>query len=238
MKRAEVLPSACSMSFSARGRDTKSASVETLAQKTRHLSEFILVRLFERITAAFTHDIGTHCRVRDMCGDVNRPHLTIKGVKVLGEGLPIPAKSFVQGSARDIFDTFHHFDKFVVEFWSDGCKAHPAVAHGNGRNSVMRRGRQPRIPRCLSVVVRMWIDESGGHYKTIGINFTLTRTYVITHRDYAIAFDRDVAASRQLPRSINDVTISNYEIRTHRSDTFIQPLIAQRRMAFRESVSS
>ncbi len=130
-----------------------------------------------------------------MGGDVDRALLAIQGIKVLGKRLPVPAQPFVQRRTGNVFDALHHLNELIVEVRSNRREAHAAVAHRDGGHAVMRRGREPRIPRCLAVVVRVRIDEPRRHEESVGVYLAATLPDVIADRDDPVALYRDVAPS-------------------------------------------
>jgi hypothetical protein len=58
----------------------------------------------------------------------------------------------------------------------------------------------------------MRVDESWCHDESIGVDFTATSSDVIADVDDPISLYRDVASSRRVPGSVDDDTVSYYQI--------------------------
>ena len=106
------------------------------------------------------HHVQAQRAVGHLGGEVDVVRTPFEGVEVLGKRLPLPRDAFVQRGAGDVLDAFHELDEPIAVGRTHRREAHAAVAHHHGGDPVPRRGRQPRVPHRLAVVVRVDVDDA------------------------------------------------------------------------------
>ena len=110
--------------------------------------------------AAFTHDVSTNSTVWNVCSNINGIATLVNRLEVFRERFPLPTNSFMQCSARNVFDTFHQLHKPLFLSWSNWCKAHAAVANNHGGHAMTTGWLQQCVPTDLTVIVRMNVNEA------------------------------------------------------------------------------
>ena len=173
-----------------------------------------------------------------MGADVEGARLAFQRIEVLGEGCPVPGQPFVQGGAGDVLDPFHHGDQPVVSVRGHRGEANSAVAHGDRRHPVMRRGGQERIPGGLAVVVGVGIDESRRHQQAARVELAPPRSDVVAHLGDAVARHGDVGPTRPGRRCRRRRCRCGSPDRRSSALPHVQPARAHRRSGLRASVSS
>jgi len=175
----------------ARG-ESECARLDRFACQIRHLGDVVgRGRLLRR--AAFPHHVQAECTVGHLCTQVDVPRLAIEVVEVLGETGPLPRQPFVERRARDVLDSFHQLDQPLPVLWQDRREADAAVAHHHGRDPVPARRSELGVPRRLTVVVGVDVDESRGDEVTVGVDLACAAAIGLPDcRDHA-AGHRDIA---------------------------------------------
>src|SRR5207248_6291738 len=130
--------------------------------------------------------------VRHLGADVEHFVRPVDRVEVFGIVLPTPLDALGQCGARDVLDAFHQADQPRVPVGLDGGEADPAVAHDDGGHTVPAARRQQRIPRHLSVEVRVHVDEAGRHERAVGIDLGTGAAVDLADVRHHTAGDRDI----------------------------------------------
>src|SRR6476659_13350 len=94
------------------------------------------------------------------------------------------------------------------------CRREPDTAvteHGSG-DAVPARRSEIRVPRHLTVVVRVNVDEPGCDDKAIGVEFALRTPADPTDLDDPTVGHRDIGGTRWRTRAVDDGATANHEI--------------------------
>ena len=189
------------------GGEAARACLQCCAGEGAHLRDVFVGRDLAR---AIAHHIDTQCIVGDLGDDVDRVR-EIDRVHVLGERLPGEFQTFGEGGAGDVLDAFHELDQAGPIALADWGEADPAVADDAGRDAVDRRGHQIGIPRDLSVVVGVQVDEPGGDDRTGRVDGPRRLRDGADLHDHPVA-NPDVAHVPRLAGSIDDRAAANRHI--------------------------
>ena len=162
-----------------RGREPERPTSEPFFDQFGHRSEVIVgCYLVRRATLA--HDV---CAQRTMCDLRTHVHGVLprtKGIEVLWKRFPLPGNSIDHRRAGDVFDTLHQADEPLVRMRLGRREPDATVAHHDGGATMPRRRCQPRIPTCLSVVVRVNVDKAGSDQQTLCIDGPTRRSQIVT----------------------------------------------------------
>src|SRR5439155_7337976 len=137
--------------------------------------------------------------------------------QVLGEGLPAPLDALVQCGTGDVLDAFHQLDEALLATRAHRREAHAAVADDDGGHAVARRRLEHRVPRGLSVVVRVDVDEAGRDNEPRRVD-DLNRVALDGRADFDdhTVLDRDVADELRATRSVDDGPPADLQIEHQR----------------------
>ena len=108
---------------------------------------------------------------------IYRVRHALERIEILGKAFPLPTDSLEQGGAGNVLDPLHQTDEPVSVCRFDRCKTDPAVAHHNGGNAMPEGRLEQRVPGHLTVVVSMYVDETGSDQQPVSVDF-LTPTAV------------------------------------------------------------
>ena len=89
----------------------------------------------------------------------------LERVEVLAESGPVPRHALFQGDQGHPLDLGHHAADVVRVLGVDGGQGEPAISPDHRRHAVDVRGRRGGIPEQLGVVVRVGVDDPGGHHE-------------------------------------------------------------------------
>ena len=165
---------------------------------------------------ALAHHVRAHRAVRYLRADVEEPRRLIEEVEVLGEALPSPPHALLERGAGDVFDALHQFDEPLAFAGSHRCEPDTAVAHDHSRDAVPARRRQVGIPRDLTVVVRVDVDEARCHEMTRGVDDlgrlrVAQRALVVDAGDEPVAH-RDVGVARVAATAVDQGRVGNHQV--------------------------
>ena len=186
----------------------------------RHFGDVGLGRDRAGLFAVAEH-IGAHRAVRNVARDVDGAGQLFERVHIFGEGFPVPRHAFGERCAGDVLDPFHQADQPFVAVGLGGGEADAAIAHHDGGDAVPARRRHFGVPRRLSVIMGVDVDEAGGDDLAGGVDFLASRAEVFTHRDDPVAVDRDVRDKGRSARTIDDGAAANHQIMHVRSPDFL-----------------
>ena len=146
------------MGQDSRRRNAKGTGFHSAANDLRDRLEFRVCRFgFER---SIPHHIGTNRRVGHLGSYVEHELPLLERIEVFRKALPAPYDPLREGGSGNILDAFHLFDQRLFLAGPDGGKSDAAVPHDDRRHAMPTRGREFFVPRRLSVIVRMHIDEA------------------------------------------------------------------------------
>src|SRR4029453_10855465 len=98
--------------------------------------------------------------------------------------------------AGNALDTFHEADEPVVTVGRGGREPDTAVAHDDRGDAVPDRRREQRVPRDLTVVVRVYIDETGRDREAVGVELLAPALLDVADFSDDPTVDRDVGGHR------------------------------------------
>ena len=127
-------------------------------------------RLRRALGRRVAHDISADRRMADENRDVDSAALALEHLQVLRDGFEIPAHTGAQHLERhalDLREVLHHELAVARAAGRDG---EAAVADDRRGDAERRRGRRPRIPGELRVVVRMVIDDAGHEREPVAVD--------------------------------------------------------------------
>ena len=113
------------------------SGLKPLLHNCRHPGDLCLRGRFVGRTA-ITHDVGTHCSVGHLCGDIDRTIQLFQCVEIFGERLPVPSHTLGERAPRDVFNAFHQTDQPLLLVRRCRSKADATVAHHDRRNAMPR----------------------------------------------------------------------------------------------------
>ena len=87
---------------------------------------------------------------------------------------------------------------------SHGGEANPATAHDHRAHSVIHAGPHIFIPRSLTIVMGVNVDEAGCHNAISGINNMGCLTQLLTYSGNLTVANTEVRAIRRCARAVND----------------------------------
>ncbi len=160
-------------------------------------------------------NVVTERRERRQKREVEGRPAALRGIHVLGEGLPVPADATFQeivGNRLDI-DQIAHRD--LTGGGAAGGEAHAAVAHHDAGDTVPGRGRHRAVPADLRVVVRVRIDESGRNYTVGGVDRRFARPAHATDFDDPSIVDRHIGVLAGPAGSVYDQPVADDQIECH-----------------------
>ena len=155
----------------ARRGETERTGLHGLACESGHLGDIRRCGLLVAPTALVAHHVCPERSVRKLDAHVHGPLPLAEDVHVLGETLPPPRHSLVEGRAGNVLDALHQPDEMVLTPLADGCEPDTAVAGDDGGDAVRCRRIQFAVPRHLAVVVGVDVDEAGRDDATRGVDF-------------------------------------------------------------------
>ena len=144
------LPQAGAVVDGAAGREAESTGGDALGSEACHLGDVVGGRRLLR-RATFTHHVEPERSVRDLCAEVDVAWASIEVVEVLGERLPLPRETLVQGGTGNVLDAFHELDQPLAVVLVHRSEPDAAVAHDDRRDTVPRRRGELGVPRRLTV---------------------------------------------------------------------------------------
>jgi hypothetical protein len=102
----------------------------------------------------------------------------------------------------------------LSELGGHGSGREPAIAHDLRGDALADLGLGAPIAEEPPVGMRVHVDEAGRHHETRGVQ-GLPRGLAreITHRRDALAGDADIRAHRRRPRSVEDVSARDLEVK-------------------------
>ena len=195
----------------ARGAEAKRSSTDGFGGNAAHLGDLGGAGGFA-IGAALAHHIEAQGAVRNLCRNIDVVRATLDLVEVLGEALPLPAQTFVQRCARNVFDAFHEFDEPLAIAFSNGSESDATVAHDNGGDTVIGRWRKVAIPRGLAVVVSVNVDKARGDQCSVGIDHSRGIALNIANLHHNAVAHGDIGDAAGFSRAIEHEATADNEI--------------------------
>jgi hypothetical protein len=118
----------------------------------------------------------------------------------------------MQSCARNVLNALHEFDQAVLITSSNGSEANAAVAHHSRGHAMRGRRHEGLIPKRLTVVVRVDINKSRRHERSIGVDLPVAALWYVPDGDYSPINDRDIGESRWRSCAIDDRTGPNNQV--------------------------
>ena len=195
------------------GREPERARLHRLLHDGRHRRDLFGVRrLVGR--APLPHRVRAHRAVRDLHADVDPELARPERVEVLRERLPAPVHALGERGAGDVLDALHEGDQPLLVARADRREPDATVAGDDGGHAVTGRRLEQRVPRGLTVVVRVDVDEAGGDEHAVGID-GLGRVTVerrLRHRDDHAVLHRDVAGDARGAGTVDDRAVGDLDV--------------------------
>src|SRR3546814_17891672 len=116
-------------------------------------------------------------RISDWSSDVCSSDL------IFGEGLPIPRHVLGERGAGNVLDPLHQRNQPFVTVGLGGGEADAAIAHHDGGDAVPARRHHFGIPRRLTAIMGVDVDEDGGEDLATGVAVIAARATVFVERE-------------------------------------------------------
>jgi hypothetical protein len=84
----------------------------------------------------------------------------------------LPLNAFVECRAGNIFYRFHQVQQEGPKFLLARGKSHATVSHHDSGHTATCGRRQKGIPRCLGVIMRVYINPARGDHLSCRIDFS------------------------------------------------------------------
>ncbi len=192
-------------------RHADSTRGDTLGDELGHACD-VVVRGGLVGRTALPHHERAYRAVRNLGGDVDRARDAIDRVEVLGDRFPVPPDGFPQRRAGDALDTLHEPDEPVPPIGGRGGEADAAVAHHHGGHAVPDGRGEQRIPRDLSVVVGVDVDESRRDREPGRVELLAPGFGDGADRGDSTGVDRDVGELRTPAEPVDDRPVPDHQI--------------------------
>ena len=119
----------------AAGREPQPTGDDALASQVGHRRDVARCGVLV-VGAALAHHVEPQCAVGHLRGHVDVVGARVDGIEELGERVPVPRETLVEGGARDVLNPFHQLDQLAVIGVVDRCEANAAVAHHDSGDAV------------------------------------------------------------------------------------------------------
>ncbi len=199
------------MALLTRAREADRAGLHAVAHDLLHRLDLIVGG--SALLALLAHRVEAHGGVADQRAGIDAEVL-VEPVHVLREALPVDVDG-AQHLHRDRFDVGQEFGHPLFVAAPHWRQRQRAVAEDHRGRAVLRRESAQRIPRHLSIVVAMVVDETRRHREAIGIDGALRRTGDLADFDDLAVLHRNVAAKCRHPRAIDDAAITDQQVIRH-----------------------
>ena len=164
---------------------------------------------------AFAHDVRADRAVTDEAHHVDRRVEVVECVEVLAVALPRPRQPAEDRLCRDVLDALHHVREHLAIVGPTRCERDAAVAHQRGRDAVVARRGEQRIPADLRVEVAVDVDESRGDRLSGGIDLTDADLVDPSDRRDRDAGDPDVGGDGFAPGAVDDGAVADDDVVGH-----------------------
>ncbi len=163
----------------------------------------------------FPHDVHPDGGVPDVTPVVERRAASLDGVEILREGLElVPGNAGRQGVEAHVLHVLKGAGEERDELGSDRCDGEAAVAGDDARDTVERRGGEPRVPEHLGVVVGVDVDEPRGHDLTRGVELPIP-SEAFPHADDAPFGHSHVGRPGGSPCPVDQRTSTDHDVAVH-----------------------
>jgi hypothetical protein len=150
--------------------------------------------------------------VRHLRGDVEHARHPRERIQVLRKRFPAPVDPLVERGAGDVLDALHQLDEEALLAAAHRREADAAVSHHERGHAVPARRREQRIPRDLTVVVRVHVDPSGQHQQVTRVDLALAAPADIAHRAHCAGVDRHVALEARRAGAVDDRSVPDHQV--------------------------
>jgi hypothetical protein len=130
--------------------------------------------------------------VRHLCGNVYATRQTLKCRQIFIKGFPVPGHPLGQGAARNVLHAFHQADEPIVPVGGSRGEPHTTITHDHSGHTVPARGGHLLIPGGLTVVMRVYIDETRRHYFAGRVDHLARLAQVMTDSNNAVTRYRHI----------------------------------------------
>ena len=187
-----------------RRRHTEGPGAHGLGDEPAHGDQVVVGRHLAR-GAPLAHHVHPDGGVRHLGGQVDVEAAPGQDVEELGEGLPGPREARRHHHLGDVLDALHQLDQEVVLVGPARGEADPAVAGDDRRDAVLRGGGHPLLPRGLTVVVGVDVDEPRGDDRSGGVDLLGTATADPAHPHDAAGGHGHVPGSGRCSGPVDDL---------------------------------
>ncbi len=213
------------MNVAAPGREADGSRFHRCANQIPHFRDIVIGRVFIG-NRPVAHDINPQRVMADVNGDIDRALPRFEGIHVVGEAVPVPRQTLGQRGAGYVLDPFHQLDQAIMVCVVDRGESNAAIAHHRGRDTVADGWLEPIIPRRLSVVVAVQIDEAGRDDASGGIDGSGGVAELRPDLRDLSAGHGNVGTDRNIPVSVKHEAAGDFQIKAHEGslpDTGFRP---------------
>ncbi len=139
-------------------REPRCAHIDRFAHELAHALN--LVGCGGALVRRVTQHVEPQRRMADVSREVERGPESADSCQVLRERLEVPRDARVEGSGIHVLDVLERAHDRVALLRASRSDREPAVAGDDGRDPLVRRGAERRVPEDLRVVVGVDIDEA------------------------------------------------------------------------------
>ena len=195
----------------ARGRHTKRARLDRLSHDRGHLFDVVGVGGFV-LRASLPHHVGADCAMRNLRADIDGPAALVEGVEVFGERLPREIDAFGEGGSGNVLYSLHQLDEPLLGAGLHRREPDATVAHDECGDAMQGARLEQLVPRRLTVVVRVHVDEAGGDEQTLGIDDLVRLAEIGTDGDDAAVGDCDVGDAPVGASAVDNGAVGDQQI--------------------------
>lgn len=176
---------------------------QRLAQQGLHLPLVVRAGGFAA-GGALAHHVQAQAVVRHQGHEVQAVRHGVQRAAVVGERLPVPAQALGQRRSGDLLDPFHQVDQHRMVGGAHRCESDAAVAHHQRGHAVVDAGHEGLVPRGLTVVVGVQVDEARQHMGAVGVDGPMRRVAELADCNDPAVADAHVGQHRIGARAVDD----------------------------------
>src|SRR5262245_43361042 len=191
------------------GGESHGAGLHALTNQTLHLCDLLRRRF--ALDGVLAHDVVTDRDMADEGGNVDA-EASSENVEIFFGGSPLPLEAFLQHAATYRLDADEAFDHGLAILGLRRRKAQTTVADHDRSDTVKARRGSQRIPKQLSVEMRVRINKTRRQGQAIHIErSSCTAVHPSDLNDFS-AYDGDVAIETWHARAVINSSAFKHEI--------------------------